>query len=54
MLIILIISTSNLIIVKLISKIVNDKTTFLNNLTLIIFNFRININYYQIIQNFAY
>ena len=34
---------------KLINKIKSKKTTFLNNLTLVIFNFRINIDYFQII-----
>ena len=40
--------STNHLIDKLINKIVNDKTIFLNNLTLVIFNFRINIDRYQI------
>ena len=40
--------STNHLIDKLINKIVNDKTTFLNNLTFVIFNFRININRHQI------
>ena len=40
--------STNYLIDKSISKILNDKTIFFNNLTLVILNFRINIDRHQI------